>query len=546
MARQYIGIDAGENRVSVAVLEESDKRLSLLWCGREEFGEGHKSVDLHHALSALLKRERSKEVIAIGANVDASNVLTTKRTLPFNAPRVIEQILAQNVSDLWSKSDEMQLSFEVVGEIESQNEEEGKNYEIFVLSYPREALSAEIAKYKEAGVDPQVLLPEQNASPSAISLLFSPPAKVWAILDIGATQSVFTVFSENTMLLSRSIKLGSAIIDETFAEEFELTLKEAKTLKERSAFVSPPQFEDDWGAHFVAAGNIVQSEYEFSAISQLSSRALGRLLSVLNQSLASIRVKEGAELELLLITGAGSLLPGLDHLLASQLATQTSRIEQVLPWEIENSAEFSWAATVMAANAHLYSQEQCPLNLRQGQFAYKGSLEFINDHKWKLVALFTFLIVCMVFMAVMQFKAVNTESTKLRAALENASEEILGRRILSKNAIIDEMDKGATYAFIPKVTAFKHFEWLSTHIHDNLSDVEFELTALEIDSYQKKVVLRGEVVGDEGLPKIMKLLESYECFPDEIQEPRTQKVKDQVSFTLRIDANHCLTGGESE
>jgi len=54
------------------------------------------------------------------------------------------------------------------------------------------------------------------------------------------------------------------------------------------------------------------------------------------------------------------------------------------------------------------------------------------------------------------------------------------------------------------------------------------------------------VAGDEGLPMMMSVLERYDCFPSEIPNPRTQKVRGRVSFQLRIEAHHCYGAAGDE
>ena len=76
--------------------------------------------------------------------------------------------------------------------------------------------------------------------------------------------------------------------------------------------------------------------------------------------------------------------------------------------------------------------------------------------------------------------------------------------------------------------------------------MEMELSQLDIDVQRKIVTLRGEVAGDEGLPKFLLLLEEYECFPDEIPEPKTSKNKERTAFTLRVEATNCSSGGADE
>ena len=109
-----------------------------------------------------------------------------------------------------------------------------------------------------------------------------------------------------------------------------------------------------------------------------------------------------------------------------------------------------------------------------------------------------------------------------------------------------EFESSQSYDFIPERTAFTHLLWLSNNINDNLADVEMDLNSLEIDIQRKIVKIRGEVSGDDGLPRFMQLLEQYECFPEDIKEPKTSKIKDRTSFTMSVDANNCPTGGRND
>jgi hypothetical protein len=75
-----------------------------------------------------------------------------------------------------------------------------------------------------------------------------------------------------------------------------------------------------------------------------------------------------------------------------------------------------------------------------------------------------------------------------------------------------------------------------------------DIQSLDIDNQRKIISISGDITGDEGLQKFLQLMEQNDCFPNEIPEPKTNKLKDRIHFNnLRIESHHCAgNGGNNE
>jgi len=77
--------------------------------------------------------------------------------------------------------------------------------------------------------------------------------------------------------------------------------------------------------------------------------------------------------------------------------------------------------------------------------------------------------------------------------------------------------------------------------------VNFEFGTLDIDVMTKVVYIEGDTDADAAVPMLTNVLEQYDCFPDDIPEPTTDKNRGRTGFKLRIEANHCYANsGEDD
>lgn len=556
MLHNSLGIEIGRRSVRYAICEVDGENVGVLDAGTilidtshdadASSRDGYAFIHLNGvkaALGDLAGRVRShrKKIEAIGFSLNPTLAFSADRSLPFSDPHQIEQILPQQIAEVFPMTDgNSQLAFEIHRGAELNN--------IHIIHYPKSELVEIIETTKIAGLEPHLMIPSTDAWSGAIKALASAgSSSPWILLDIGEDVSSLLVVSENQVKLARSFKLGSSSIDGALAQMLSISTDEAKALKERSGFVSPSGEEFQNCQRLLSSKTIEPTEIDPVKMSQACAQGLNDLISIIRRTLISFVTETRIEPQILYLTGGGSKLPGIEKWLSVVLDIRCNKEPPVSANGLNqyasslNSLDPLAVAVVAAHNV----DSKCPLNLRRGELSHKGSLVYVQENKWTFVALFVAIIASLVFMMVTSYKQAQKEHDKVKTTLEQATQDLFGKKLVKTSQIQSEIANSQGFNFVPEKTAFDHFAWLSSQVNDNLSDVEMDLSYIDIDILRKIVRIKGEVSGDDGLPKFLQLLEQYECFPDEIPEPGTTKNKDRASFNLSI-STICATGDYSE
>ena len=570
MMHTTLGLDIGTRAIRYVLCQVDGQKISIKESGSFPFktessnsAENNGEISLRKtdetdplaeafkAISDKIAEQSHLPIDAIGMTVDPTQELSTHRILPFNDPRMVNQILDQQLNDIWTIDENSQISFQILDFVKGTANSEDEavtsdGYDVYVIHYPKSGLVPYIERTKNTRIEPHVILPANEALPFAFNTLLDTDIPPYILLDIGEINSTLYVIDAGKVRLSRSFKIGSANIDEILAEALEISTEEARQLKETSGFVCDPGQEIATYERLLTRRKISPFSGDLSTMTKSCTRAMNLLVSAMRQTLIQFVTKTQLEPQVLYLTGNGAKLGGLEQWFSENLKIKCSQDLPYPIWFRENIDNTTLDAIAAALSAAWNIDSKVPLNLRHGTLAHKGSLAFIQDNKWLIAALVVAILAALVFMTVTKTKMIQQEHDKLRAALEQTTQDVFGKKLLTYDQIENEVNQSQGFTFIPEKTAFTHFMWISNQVNDNLSDVEMDFNSLDIDTQRKIVTIRGEVTGDEGLPKFMQLMEQYECFPNEIQEPKTSKVKDKVTFTLRIDANHCATGDDSE
>ena len=560
MAHTTIGLDIGSRAIRYAVCTGDPSHFEIKTYGSipipDDPAQNTPEDALELALNELVKYLepfRKLPIDAIGLTLDPTKALSTHKTMALNDPEKLQLILPQALSDYWNIDDDTQIAFEV-GELLSQHnsatesEEPGDEggYDIHIINYPKPHIVQILDTLKKHDIDPHVVLPSNEALGFLIGTLVPTSNKPWAMLDIGEKHSVLSICNGNKIVLTRSFKIGGASLDEAIAETFSVPLDEARRIKHETGFVAHPGTEQNTYREFIENGKLKPWEIDPVALSGCCARTLTQLVASVRQSLVHFVTKTHQEPVRLYLVGGCARLCGIDTWITQFLGLESlcTPPPNLNPYSTPDS-QISIDAAAIAIAAERNIDGACPLNLRRGALAHKGSLAILQDNKWLFASLILLVIASLIFMTLSHSKAIQKEHDTLKAALEATSQKVFGKKLISYSQIEKEIQESQGFSFIPDRTAFTHFSWISSQVNDNLSDVEMDINSLDIDTQRKIVTIRGEVTGDDGLPKFMQLLEQYECFPNEIAEPKTSKTKDRTAFTLRIDANRC-SGGENE
>ncbi len=548
-----LGLEIGSYAVHAALctVDEQKTQVDAIFSHRLQQDESSCALALQEIATSIFAQVQASGLL-IGQVVDSTQTLTAHQMLQFNDPRVIEKVLPETMSEIWKKDDDNQLSFEVGEYVKSSSEEDAEGgYDVFVVSYSKESLKRSIELLKAQRLEPHLIVPELQALPAALSTVLNFPESPVALLDIGAQKATLSVIEGGKIVMTRAFKLGSQRVTEAISQAFEIAEEEAEELKTSSGFIAMPGQEEATYNAFVSNGLIMPNEaVDCRRLSQVCAQGMTMLFSGVNQSLMRYAATARKDPTMLYFTGSGSKLPGLVEWFSTNMGLPATRElplvnASILPNGVTTQDDaFSLSAICAAISAANNAKSPCSLNLRRGDLAHKGSLEYLKDNCWVIASIVLLLIIAFVFMLVTKVKAVNAEHDQLKVALEKSTEEVFGKKIVKLKEIQNEVKKSAGYSFIPTKTAFDHYVWLSNEITNGMTGIDIEFEQIEINTVLSIVTFRGDVSGDDSLPQFIKLLESYECFEDDIPNPKTNKQKEKVSFSnFRVNASKCKSGG---
>jgi len=285
-------------------------------------------------------------------------------TLPFENRRRIEQVLPFELENLVPfELDTMHISFDVLGKAP-----EGGS-QVLVCLTPKDKIAKFLKQLGQAGIDPRVVDFMPYSLYAAAKQALPEEMGACAVVDFGHTHTDLAVINQGELVTLRSIPRGGINLDEELAKALSIDVARAAATKLEKASV---QTDDKVG--------------------QALRRGLQPLLVRLRQTLQGIRSNDGVAVTRLLVTGRGSLLRGLDDLLAEELSVEVQHLEPLpsdLPVSTPGDNELDQARFALA-NVLLYRGQgdlrAVRMNLRGGEFFYRRQRKAIQASLRGLIA----------------------------------------------------------------------------------------------------------------------------------------------------------------
>jgi general secretion pathway protein L len=169
-------------------------------------------------------------------------------------------------------------------------------------------------------------------------------------------------------------------------------------------------------------------------------------------------------------------------------------------------------------------------NLRKGELAFKGDLDYLKGKTSRLAIFAAILIVLSGVLAWAQFHVLGKREARLDALLCTTTQKILGQCQKNYDVAINLLrGKSSPAAALPQMSALDLFAELTARSEK----VSVKLTETEVQL--ERIRVRGETDGFEGVDKLVGQLKGFRCFP-EIKPGKVQKTKDgnKVQFDLDI------------
>jgi len=285
-----LGLDIGSYSIkAIQLAKEDSSRYRVVSLRVTEIEK--ESENPHEAIITAIKNslegvnpKKTRLVTSLGG----SSVLIKQVTFPSSSPKEIESSLKWEAPQyIPLPLDKIELKFQI-----RRVNEDGKSSEVLLVAVDKGALQRQLEFLKSAGVEPQII----DVNPLALAnafLTFSSKDedKNVAMIDIGASSTIITIFRKGGFFFSRDISIGGDRFTREIQKTYRLEYLQAERFKKKE-------------------------EVDLNLIKTV----LDQLLLEIRQSLLFFDTRTGHQgYEEIIITGGGARLPGLISYLEKNL-----------------------------------------------------------------------------------------------------------------------------------------------------------------------------------------------------------------------------------
>ncbi|MFP4167257.1 MAG: type IV pilus assembly protein PilM [Desulfonatronovibrionaceae bacterium] len=303
------GVDIGSSWGKVAKLAVKRRRVSLESVGRMAWQpkELEKPAAMGGRIRSLWEALDLKDRVVVSSM--AGHAVIVKRVL---FDRASQKDMAANVQEQAKQYipfdiNDVYLDYQVMKE-----EPEGKNLDVMLVASKKKVVQDLIGVLEKAGLSLNVVDVDAFALSNCFEYNYpdytDAPVYLW---DIGGQQSVFCVYWQNQPLFFREMNVGGRHVTDALAGALNLNRSEAEKIK----LEGPDGLTEDQKS---AVQDKLQSLFE--GWSSEVKRLVGFYLN---------SMPEAEPAKKLMLSGGGSLLPGLRKAMAAGLELEVERFD---PW----------------------------------------------------------------------------------------------------------------------------------------------------------------------------------------------------------------------
>ncbi len=577
MAQKIVGLDLGTREIKVAVLDGGFRGFSVqryvsVPVPQESPGNEEERPLLDRLLSALETLIEDDATLfkadAIFTAIPGSLVTTHVVTLPFTDSRRIEQTLPFQLED--------QIPFDiedVVFDYELLHQTDGKS-DVLVGVTLKQTIASFLEMLSKAGIDPRVISlstfayqnlyahgilkplvteednnntnpssldakeegiddsaakdpawaegegqPEtrESASPSSLGSA-QQEALAEAVLDVGHMSTDLCILERGRVRHARSFPVAGLGLSVAIAAAEKISLQEAETLKN------------------VAADVVEKGGEQGQRLGAALERGIAPLVRGLRQSFFAFSRRTRKKVKRVYLTGGTARLPSLDRHLSRELGCEVVPLDP-FPSSLETSLSDEQKGDPAAGLAMALAlrgqggSRTAKVNLRKGEFAYKGDLSRLKGVVPRLALLGMLVVALLLANVMVRFHALSLEESRVEHQLCELTERVLGTcTTFPDDAISRLRGQRAAASLVPQVSAA---EILSEVVRRLAKVDEIELSELDIGG--SRVRLQGLAESFDAVAKVVSELRDYDCFT-EVSQGQTRQARQSEKIEFNVDA----------
>lgn len=324
LKKDALGLDIGSENVKFAYLEKDKKGIHLKAFGAKKI---EKKEEVAKCIKELFDEQRIKTKKVFASIPSGENAVVKYLTLPWMPHEELYDSLKYDAQDaLPFDIEEIYFDFQVLDEYQKGK---GRMMDILFAAAKKETVKQYLNILKEAGLYPECLNIDIFAMEEVYIFNEEEKKGTVALLNIGERITNLEIVEKGISRFCRDIFIGARKYTESIAQQLNITLEEAKKIKESLNLESP---------------HLETLSFTLEQTNQLLLHEINRSFTYYSTQLRRESVTQ------MYIGGGGSKLFGLKDALSKNLGIQVKNLNPFL--KLHNATEHS--ADYLEENAPLY------------------------------------------------------------------------------------------------------------------------------------------------------------------------------------------------
>jgi len=235
----------------------------------------------------------------------------------------------------------------------------------------------------------------------------------------------------------------------------------------------------------------------------------------------------------LLLAGGTARLPGLAEHLGAELGQPTDVLllpavaTSVVPPEVQPRAAEAYA---LALRGTMSSARAPRFNLRQGEFAFRGHVDYMRQRLIRVAAFAGVLALLLCVFSVTRGILLARREAAVDARLCALTQRVLGNCEKNYDRALNLL-RGQTSpaAGLPTVSATRLLAEVAQRVPPEMT-VNFGQMVFELD----RITLRGETDSTRSIDKLVAALKGYRCFR-EVKEGKVERSRESSRMVFQLD-----------
>lgn len=400
---RIVGLDIGSYSIKGVAIDVGFRQLELLSFFEEKLPQEVKTETIQKTLQSLFVQNYILPSFKIVSAVNGTYVSSRFITLPFSDKTKVAQTLPFELEEhIPFGLDQIIFDHHIVLS-------EDKSSKVLVLFTPKEVIQKHLSLFEGLDMSPEILTSGASALSNLTSLEEEGSKEMYAMVDIGHTQTSVCVIEDSSIRLLRTLSCAGKVITETIQQDYSLSYEEAQKAKIENGFVLTDQTK------------VTKDQIRFS---DCIKKSLTPLITHLNQTFQSLRTEGKGMVRKVFMTGGTSLLRNLGHYLSNELQLEVEHLKCLNAFTMnhiavtdENNAKASMALALSLGFVGQRHSEQ--FNFRKNEFSRTQGGLLGKEMKYFLVLggivlaiLFTHIIAHTVILST-SFNHIQSELTAL-------------------------------------------------------------------------------------------------------------------------------------